>query len=523
MFHSPAPIVKLTKAFSTPFHNVIATARTCYSSKGIISDDDIGENHYPIAESIYQAGHHTTFQHAYFQFTLENVSRQFIWSFLHSHPFYNSEQVSQRYVKIKKGAYLIPPLEGKALEIYENTIQSQTEAYFELSKRLLPDVEAAYFKRFPSRAKKRDAYLRDMKKKAQEIARYVMPLATFAYLYHTISGITLLRYYRFCQQYDVPHEQKLVVEQMMAAVLEFDPNYRAVLEEPLPLEATPEYAYFQQNAVQDYKPYDANPLRDISRQKFLIHFDASLEGYTSKLVGFKHNNEQLLADAVREVLGVPDTMLSNKDAIDLVLNPARNTLFGEALNLTTHSKLSRALVHPSYTFRRKISHAADSQDQRHRMTPASRPILHRHITNQPDYITPALIKQNPANQKYYKTVMNDTWHNINQLKAMGVSEEYAHYLLPNAVAIRYTESADLLNLHHKHAMRLCYNAQEEIWRTSLDEAKQIMSVNPLIGKYLLPPCTLRKMANARPVCPEGNRYCGERVWTYNLDDYTRVI
>ncbi|MBC8145301.1 MAG: FAD-dependent thymidylate synthase, partial [bacterium] len=99
-FLSAPPRVRLEKAFESPFKNVIATARTCYSSKGIVSDGTIqlglfGESRdKDIARSIYGAGHHTTFQHAQFQFTLDNVSRQFIWSFLHQHPFYNSEQVS---------------------------------------------------------------------------------------------------------------------------------------------------------------------------------------------------------------------------------------------------------------------------------------------------------------------------------------------------------------------------------------------------------------------------------------------
>ena len=97
------------------------------------------------------------------------------------------------------------------------------------------------------------------------------------------------------------------------------------------------------------------------------------------------------------------------------------------------------------------------------------------------------------------------------------------YLLPNAVPVRFTESADLLNLRHKHAMRLCYNAQEEIWRASWEEARQIRAINPRIGRYLLPPCTLRQMARTRPICPEGDRYCGVPVWKLDLDEYRRVI
>jgi thymidylate synthase ThyX len=243
---SPEPQVQIAKAFPTPFTNVIATARTCYSSKGIITDDDVVpfEKWEPLAKSIYEAGHHTTFQHAYFQFTLSNVSRQFIWSFLHSHPFYNSEQVSQRYVKIKTDGYYIPPIGGEALKIYTDTIGLQTDAYFRMIE-LLHDVTAGhYFDRFPARKHRREKYGKDIVKKCQEIARYVMPVATFAYLYHTISAVTLLRYYRLVNQFDAPHEQRTVIGKMVDALLAHDPLYKSVLEEPLPIEETPRSEIF---------------------------------------------------------------------------------------------------------------------------------------------------------------------------------------------------------------------------------------------------------------------------------------
>src|SRR3990170_6059017 len=143
---SSEPIVKLEKAFSNPFNNRIGTARTCYSGKGIISEDSITEDYKKLAKSIYKAGHHTTLQHAHFQFSISNVSRQFVWSFLHSHPFYNSEQVSQRYVPVKPGNFLVPPLRGRALAVYEKTISLQMEEYNRLSKKLLPIAKNEYLK-----------------------------------------------------------------------------------------------------------------------------------------------------------------------------------------------------------------------------------------------------------------------------------------------------------------------------------------------------------------------------------------
>jgi len=68
-------------------------------------------------------------------------------------------------------------------------------------------------------------------------------------------------------------------------------------------------------------------------------------------------------------MGVPQNVLSDAQAIDWVLNPSKNKYFSESLNLTSLSKLTRTLVHPHFTFKKKISHTADSQDQRHRMTP----------------------------------------------------------------------------------------------------------------------------------------------------------
>ncbi len=72
-------------------------------------------------------------------------------------------------------------------------------------------------------------------------------------------------------------------------------------------------------------------------------------------------------------------------------------------------------------------------------------------------------------------------------------------------------------------MRLCCNAQEEIWKASHEEALQIRDVNPRIGPWLLPPCTLRHHATVRPVCPEGDRFCGGVVWQKDVPDFVRTL
>lgn len=518
-FLSAEPEVRLTRAFDRPFANFLAAARTCYSPRGIVGDVELNDRWADLARSLYQAGHHTTLQHAQFQFSLANVSRHFIWSFLHSHPFYNSEQVSQRYVEVKPGNVAVPPLDGAALERYRAAVERQMADYRRLIELLTPVTEDAFYERFPGRRAHPERYAKDVGKRAQEIARYALPVATFAYLYHTVSGITLLRYARLPETMDAPTETRIVVGKMVDALLEHDPAYRTILEAPLALEETSEWRFLHGANGNGGPPAD-----DAGRTRaFVAEFDAALAGRTSLLVDWGARNEEVLAQAVREVLGEPASALSDDDAIAMALDPAVNPLLGEALNLTTHGTLTRALFHPHYTFRKKLSHAADSQDQRHRMTPGSRPVLTAHLTGEPDYVVPRLVREDPAALAAYVESMERTWEDVVALKAAGAPAEFAEYLLPNAVSVRFTESADLLNLWHKHSMRLCYNAQEEIWQASVEEATQVTAVNPRIGRHLLPPCTIRHRAERKPVCPEGNRFCGERVWTMPLAAFSRRI
>jgi thymidylate synthase ThyX len=506
--------VRLTNAFRRPFDNAIAAARTCYSAKGILSEDDVAQNPEQrdrIARSTYAAGHHTVLQHAHFQFALENVSRQFLWSFLHAHPFYNSEQVSQRYVEVKPGTTAIPALPAPAAAVFAGAVEMQHAAYKRLTELLIPPAAREYYRIFPAR-KKDPRWEKDIKKKAQEIARYVLPVGTFAYLYHTISAITLLRYWRVAAQPDAAAETKFVVGRMIAEALAHDPQLEKLLEQPIP-----------DDEILEARLAVARPAGPAAAARFAAEFDAELGGHVSKLVDWKARNQAMVADAVREVLGLPRAALSDEEALRTALDPAKNPYLGENMTLTTLSKVSRALVHAAYTFKKRLSHTADSQDQRHRMTPGSRPMLTAHLVDEPDVVRPVLLDHAAPASSLFDETMARTWDALRELRRLGVADEWLTYLLPNGVTVRFTESADLLHLHHKLKSRLCYTAQEEIWRASLDEARQIREVDPLIGRFLLPPCGVRLLGGQRPLCPEGDRYCGVPVWKLDVAQYARVI
>jgi flavin-dependent thymidylate synthase len=497
---SGAPVVKLLAYTEHPFDLAVASARTCYQPNLILAKDITEEAREKVGRLIYDAGHHTPFQHPTFVFGLENISRQFTWSFLHSHPFYNSEQSSQRYVLLKEARVHRPAMSNRAAKLYDQAVLAAWAAYNELTEILLKDLEPLMLNlgRIKGHTEKRS--LSEARKKAIETARYVVPVAAFTTMYHTVSGIELQRYLRMMHVGDTPAETKQVVEAMVAEVQKVDPDFMKRVGDPaIPAPRT----------LEAQAPEVADP-------EYAREFDRQLAGRTSRLVAHTQEAERLVAEGVREVLGASSARLSDDDAIDLVVNPGKNRYLLDPLNVYTHSPLMRVLNHPHYTFKKKISHAADSQDQRHRMVPGSRPLLTRVHTEKPDYHTPSLIATNPEARRVYEDIMDTLWTAKNELIHIGESAEAACYLLPNAVNIRFTESGNLLNLIHKWRLRTCFNAQLEIYDASMDELLQARDKHPRLLKHMGPPCVVRdKHVEDDPKigpCSEGDHWCGIKVW-----------
>src|SRR6266581_157987 len=144
LVESVPPRVTLRNAFAHPFDSAIAAARTCYAPRLIGPEEITDKQRVNIGAATFYSGHHTVYQHAHFEFGLENVSRQFVWSFLHAHPFYNSEQQSQRYVRLDRALAYIPPVGERfgaaEREIYERSVARAWNYYRELSALLIGDT-----------------------------------------------------------------------------------------------------------------------------------------------------------------------------------------------------------------------------------------------------------------------------------------------------------------------------------------------------------------------------------------------
>ena len=496
------PQVTLRSASRRPYAGAIAAARTCYSPRVIGADEVTAAQRESIGPLTFEGGHHTVYQHAHFEFGLENVSRQFVWSFLHSHPFYNSEQSSQRFVRLDEVRALVPEgLGTEARTVYEGAILGAWSAYRRLNDLLRPDtlrIMSELRHLSPNAAEKRvKRVAREAEKKAIETARYVIPLAAFTSMVHTVSGIVLHRLWRMMRTGDCPRESVAVVTAMVDHVRALDPEFFDRVGQG-PLEAP--------DVVETRLPrvtgsFDSEAAR----------LDARMGSLTSLLVDYTARGEETTADAVRTILGqTPDT-LPDDLALERALNPSLNRYRLETLNLAVHSPLSRALHHSTYTFLKRLSHTADSQDQRHRMVPGSRPLMTFTDTKHPDYVTPPLVAANPAARAVYDEAMAAAWTAKNRLLELDVPLELALYVLPNAKTLRFHESGSLVYLGHKWVMRTCFNAQEEIYRASMDELDQVRAVHPRLARHMGPPCVLRA-GRITPTCTEGEHFCGVPVW-----------
>jgi len=340
---SGSPVVTLRTAPTAPYDGAIAAARTCYSPRVIGASEVTASQRDSIGALTFDAGHHTVYQHAHFEFGLENISRQFVWTFLHSYPFYNSEQSSQRYVKLKEPRAYVPPLSGEALDVFESSVVRAWDRYAELSALLKDDAleilkELRYVRPTtnPERLKQIE---KDAEKRAIETARYVIPIAAFTSMVHTVSGIVLHRLHRMMNTGDAPHETRQVISEMVRLVKEWDPFFfEKVGLAPIADEQVQEAAFPRPRGGGDC---------------YAAEFDARLAGRWSRLRSATPDAEAVVAESVRSVFGLTAGEMDDAEALDRVLNPARNQYRLDVLNVSYHSPLMRALSRVSPAWRNR--------------------------------------------------------------------------------------------------------------------------------------------------------------------------
>jgi flavin-dependent thymidylate synthase len=439
-----------------PTNIAVSAARTCYFAGGLVEPLKsegwgVKEN---LLSSIFEAGHHTTLQHAHFTLLIDGMSRHLIWRLLHSHPYYNSEQVSQRYAKMKSENFVYPK-DGDN-EVWHAYYERVFANYEKLSEKL-----KAKFEECLPKFKKKDAV-----KKAQEFARYVLPQGMGAYLYHTINLTVALRYIALAKELPEARKEGVEFASLLAdELIAIDESLKPLVE-------------YAKTAKANFADFDLAALK----QK----------------VGVKNEENVKLFDVVNPM---PYTVNEN---------------YSDVLRLSNLSIDGASLG--GFTSYMKLSFCADAQNQRHRRSVAVRPALEKYYKK--EYYVPPIIAKDDELKAIYESAIQEAYEFFEQQRAqIGFGE--AVYALPNAHMIEIVERSDMASFNHKAQMRLCFNAQEEIYDIIYEQARSLRKMGVEGAEKLLPPCTLRSEAGIHPICPEGPRFCGVKVWKKSFEELTR--
>jgi len=489
--------IQLLGYTGTPSDLAVASARSCYSPTPLLPKEvQNWSKKSELLLSLFRAGHHTTLIHPHFTFLITGVSRLLIWRLLHSHPFYNSEQVSQRYAKVSPDSFYYPP-EGERSR-WESFYQRIYRGYLQLIDLLKEPIweRLPKFRRTPKETEKR----------AQEFARYLLPMGTTAHLYHTINLLTALRYIGGVKA--IPEgetEAREFAEKLEKILLQIDPSIAPLIEE-----AKGARVEFPEIGLERWKREKmAQRAQREKRDKI---------GKTGEEVGKERDT---LPQIEKEKSETPPAGVTSDRVFvtDLVYYPTSQMAnYGEVLRFNNLYPDWESIG--GFTSYLKLSLSADAQNQRHRRSVGLREKLEKLYTGA-DFYLPPIVAHTPKALSLYLQLMEEIYHFFEgEIGNIGFGK--AVYALPNAHLIEVVERSDFGSFIHKSQMRLCLNAQEEIFRLTFYQVEQLKKMG-VDGDLLRPPCQIRKNLGLKPYCPEGARYCGLPVWKLPLSTLPREI
>lgn len=152
-----------------------------------------------------------------------------------------------------------------------------------------------------------------------------------------------------------------------------------------------------------------------------------------------------------------------------------------------------------------ISRACSHQLVRHRM--ASFAQRSQRYCNEVDfsYVVPCTIGKDETAKSKFFDIMNKIQNCYEELQQIGIPNEDARYILPNACSTVIEAKMNGRELIHFMNERLCNRAQWEIKELCQAMKKEVEKVSPEFASLLVPKC--EKYGKGREFCPE-RQSCG---------------
>ncbi|MEZ4507714.1 MAG: FAD-dependent thymidylate synthase [Thermomicrobiales bacterium] len=301
---------------------------------------------------------------------------------------------------------------------------------------------------------------------------------------------------------------RYIVDKMVDEVLAVDPYFLA-LGAPLDL------AILLGDAIET-RPFATwkESLSDVPNEAFFLEYDAALGDWQqSRLAGFDPNAEATMASAIRAVLARAASELSDADAIAQVLDPRLNPNLGHPLFLGMNSKLMQTMNHIPFTFQKRISGAEDAQNQRHRGTLSSSPLLLAHQRREPDVMVPWAIQRNPDALREYHETVTALWSAKNALLDAGVSRSAVSSILRRTAigcgSTNWHAAQLLLEMGQTALFRRPAGDLLDRGRRSRSGARTLPHRRAVCGRSALCPAFPRRFDAD---LPEEKRFCGIPVW-----------
>ena len=147
-------------------------------------------------------------------------------------------------------------------------------------------------------------------------------------------------------------------------------------------------------------------------------------------------------------------------------------------------KYPSVLEHITFTFLIEgISRVTSHQLVRHRIASYTQE-SQRYAGAAPDYVIPPSIYGNEKARELYEHVMKEAWRAYNELLKLGIPQEDARYVIPQASTTTILMTVNLRELLHIAKLRLDPKAQWEIRRVVKMMIEEASTVIPEIYEML---------------------------------------
>ena len=460
--------VKVTKIAETNVSPTILAshaATMCYNAE----TPELGRT-IDVKKRLFDTGHHSTLEHNYFTFMIENIPVSSVVFGLHlTAPFYDTDQRSGRFSKMYDNPDMTDirnTLETYYPDVSQKNINSACD-FVERGLKIYADnknkvTEMARDAIHRERPKASDKYVEsNAPKLAQEQLRMFVSMIAPTALDWTVDLATICAFYRTAW---TPFMRD-VMDKIAAQIKTEHPDIAYMFDESA-------------RSTKDWSP------------EFMNYLDESFAA-KPQYAGTKTRPEFQLLDVRYSRCNFKENQ--SRDTVD--------TLQFSPEYMDNSLMYVRSRIHID-------AGATMGQDQRHRSIKRSKPMFTGYF-----YLPPLLAKA--GLQKDADAFMRDFYGIVN---TPNNPTTFAMSVAPYGAMVEYDKHADLNALIHEQGKRTCWCAQEAIYHLACDLRRELakqIGENAAVLKYLTPPCL--SMGH----CVEGARYCGRDLKNETLAKYFR--